>query len=156
LAEAFLQEAGRRLGRSFRKLPNDLIESLQEYSWPGNVRELENVIGRAAVTSTGLTLQLPDGWNQAPVAKIIVSSARANAVESSTMTHQMGSEAPLTLEQYERCHILEVLHETNWRIEGPKGAALILGLHPNTLRSRMQKLGVRRPSADATLTSQSL
>ena len=66
------------------------------------------------------------------------------------------SKAPLTLEQYERCHILEVLRETNWRIEGPKGAALILGLHPNTLRSRMQKLGVRRPSADATLTSQSL
>ena len=147
LAEAFLQEAGRRLGRSFRKIPNDLIESLQEYSWPGNVRELENVIGRAAVTSTGLTLQLPDGWNQAPVAKIIVSSARANAVESSTMTHQMESEAPLTLEQYERCHILEVLRETNWRIEGPKGAALILGLHPNTLRSRMQKLGIQRPTA---------
>ena len=56
------------------------------------------------------------------------------------MTHQMGSEAPLTLEQYERCHILEVLRETNWRIEGSKGAALIFGLHPNTLRSRMQKL----------------
>ena len=65
LAEAFLQEGGRRLGKSFGKIPGEVIEALQGYSWPGNVRELENVIGRAAVTSTGLTLQLPDGWNQA-------------------------------------------------------------------------------------------
>ena len=62
LAEAFLQEAGRRLGKSFGKISGEVIEALQGYSWPGNVRELENVIGRAAVTSTGLTLQLPDGW----------------------------------------------------------------------------------------------
>jgi formate hydrogenlyase transcriptional activator len=37
------------------------------------------------------------------------------------------------------------LHRTNWRIEGPKGAAVLLGLHPNTLRSRMRKLGIQRP-----------
>jgi formate hydrogenlyase transcriptional activator len=35
------------------------------------------------------------------------------------------------------------LRQTNWRIEGPKGAALILGLHPNTLRSRIRKLGIQ-------------
>ena len=44
----------------------------------------------------------------------------------------------------EKAHILEVLLQTNWRIEGPKGAALILGLHPNTLRSRMRKFGIQR------------
>ena len=53
LAEVFLQEAGRRLGKSFGKIPSEVIEALQGYSWPGNVRELENVIGRATVTSTG-------------------------------------------------------------------------------------------------------
>ena len=31
--------------------------------------------------------------------------------------------------------ILEVLHRTDWRIEGPKGAALILGFHPKIRRS---------------------
>ena len=33
-------------------------------------------------------------------------------------------------------------------VEGPKGAALQLGLHPNTLRSRMKKLGIVRPPHD--------
>jgi transcriptional regulator with GAF, ATPase, and Fis domain len=43
-------------------------------------------------------------------------------------------------------HILRVLRETGWRIGGPSGAARILRLHPNTLRSRIKKLGIRRPS----------
>jgi formate hydrogenlyase transcriptional activator len=30
-------------------------------------------------------------------------------------------------------------------IEGPRGAAQLLKLHPNTLRSRMEKLGIKRP-----------
>ena len=50
--------------------------------------------------------------------------------------------------ELEKAHILEVLHQTNWRIEGPKGAALILGLHPNTLRSRMRKLGIQRSASE--------
>ena len=40
--------------------------------------------------------------------------------------------------------ILAVLRQTNWRVDGPRGAARILNLHPSTLRSRMQKLGIRR------------
>ena len=31
------------------------------------------------------------------------------------------------------------------KIDGPGGAAEILGLHANTLRSRMEKLGIHRP-----------
>ena len=50
--------------------------------------------------------------------------------------------------ELEKAHILEVLHQTNWRIEGPKGAAVILGLHPNTLRSRMSKLALQRPARE--------
>jgi transcriptional regulator with GAF, ATPase, and Fis domain len=44
----------------------------------------------------------------------------------------------------ERSHILAVLKQTRWVIEGAKGAAKILDLHPNTLRSRMKKLGIKR------------
>jgi transcriptional regulator with GAF, ATPase, and Fis domain len=50
-----------------------------------------------------------------------------------------------TLEQLHRKRILEVLSQTGWRIEGPKGAAVILGLNSSTLRSRMQKLGIQKP-----------
>jgi transcriptional regulator with GAF, ATPase, and Fis domain len=146
LAEEFLQEAGRRLGKSFGQIPSGVIEALQGYSWPGNVRELENVIGRATVTSTGLTLQLPEGWNQAQGAEIF-SHASPSGVTPEKSKSQNG-EVPLTLEEFERTRILKVLHQTNWRIEGPKGAAVILGLHPNTLRSRMSKLALQRPARE--------
>ncbi|MDX2454456.1 helix-turn-helix domain-containing protein [Desulfosarcina sp.] len=42
-------------------------------------------------------------------------------------------------------HIIRVLEETNWRIDGPKGAAIILDMNPSTLRSRLQKLGIKKP-----------
>jgi formate hydrogenlyase transcriptional activator len=49
-----------------------------------------------------------------------------------------------TLENVQMNHTLAVLRQTNWVIDGPRGAAVILGLHPNTLRSRLKKLGVSR------------
>jgi formate hydrogenlyase transcriptional activator len=50
-----------------------------------------------------------------------------------------------SLEEVERQHILAVLQQTQWRIEGAAGAARRLNLQPSTLRSRMQKLGITRP-----------
>lgn len=49
----------------------------------------------------------------------------------------------LTLDQMEQRYIRETLEVTGWRISGRKGAAEILGLHPNTLRSKMERLGIR-------------
>jgi PAS domain S-box-containing protein len=143
LAEVFLQESAQRLGKRFGKLTQDKIEVLCEYSWPGNVRELENVIARAAIFSNPPTLQLPDGWNRE------ILSFHASAVLTSNDSVHSNSEATIhqqePLAALEKAHIIEVLQQTHWRIEGPKGAALILGLHPNTLRSRMHKLGIQRP-----------
>jgi transcriptional regulator with GAF, ATPase, and Fis domain len=52
--------------------------------------------------------------------------------------------ATASLEDVERNHLLAVLGQTDWRIEGSRNAAQILGLHPNTLRSRIKKLGINR------------
>jgi Bacterial regulatory protein, Fis family len=52
--------------------------------------------------------------------------------------------ADRSLAQTENGRILEVLKQTNWRIEGPNGAAAILKLNPSTLRGRIKKLGVAR------------
>jgi len=156
LAQIFLEEAGRRLGKRFGKIPNEMIEALRAYSWPGNVRELENVISRAAVISTAPTLQLPEGWETEGnlINRNISPSSNEQAHSKPAAAN---SEREPTLGEMEKSHILEVLHQTNWRIEGPKGAALILGLHPNTLRSRMRKLGVRRQAAgDATPAPRSI
>jgi formate hydrogenlyase transcriptional activator len=50
-----------------------------------------------------------------------------------------------TLENVERNHIVRALTDTSWVIHGKKGAAEILGINPSTLRSRMEKLGIKRP-----------
>ncbi|PON13231.1 hypothetical protein C2W62_35460 [Candidatus Entotheonella serta] len=50
-----------------------------------------------------------------------------------------------TLQEVERDHILQVLEDTAWRIEGPQGAAVRLGVNPSTLRSRIKKLNLVKP-----------
>ena len=96
-----------------------------EYDWPGNVRELENVIERAVILANGSTLQIdPDILTPGP--------PLTDALPEGTM------------QGVERDHILNVLRQTRGVIGGPRGAAKILNLHPNTLRSRMKKLGIGR------------
>jgi transcriptional regulator with GAF, ATPase, and Fis domain len=51
-----------------------------------------------------------------------------------------------TLAEMEARYICDVLNATGWRISGQRGAASILGLHPKTLRSRMQRLKISRPA----------
>ena len=135
LAEAFLQEASRRLGRLFDPISEEVLESLRHHEWPGNVRELQNVIERAAVLSTGSWLELPERW-AVPIRPF------SNAAELGRPIKP----APYgtTLRELQRSHILRVMQQTGWRLEGPKGAARILGLNTSTLRSRMLKLGIRK------------
>ncbi|MGC0779832.1 MAG: helix-turn-helix domain-containing protein [Candidatus Acidiferrum sp.] len=49
------------------------------------------------------------------------------------------------MEEAERQHILRALRQTQWRIAGPRGAAILLGMKRTTLQARMRKLGIRRP-----------
>ena len=72
------------------------------------------------------------------------SAAGVPAAAVAAPTRQSGD--PVSLDEAERRHIEAVLRQTGGVIEGPAGAATILELHPNTLRSRMKKLGVRRPA----------
>lgn len=101
------------------------------YDWPGNVRELENVIERGLILSTSNVLELGD-W--LPVAK------NQSRLERTMSTKNF---PPLTLEEMERVHILEVLKEKNWKIRGDDGAAIALGLNPTTLEARIKKLGLK-------------
>src|SRR5271157_2763729 len=106
-----------------------VFRALTAYFWPGNVRELENIPERAVILATGPTLEIGPDILGEPV--------------SATATGPR-----LALEDVERNHILNVLGQTGWVIDGPKGAATLLGLHPNTLRSRLKKLGIERASHD--------
>jgi len=150
LAETFLSEASRRLGRLFDPIPKNVLDVFRRYDWPGNVRELQNVIERAVVTSVAPVLQLPEGW-ELPLSAGPRSGKPTTAAEA-PMPATMGTAQESTLEQFQRTHILEVLNQTGWRIEGPRGAAIFLGLNPSTLRSRMQRLGIQKPRQTITDT----
>jgi transcriptional regulator with GAF, ATPase, and Fis domain len=119
-----------RLGQTLRKridtIPDDAIAALQAHEWPGNVRELENVLQRAIILSKTGVLTTRDVWM--PVGDYAGAAADSR-----------------TLLDVERRHILRVLDDVRWRIEGPGGAAQLLGLKPSTLRSRMIKLAIARP-----------
>ena len=124
LAMAIVDELGASMGRQFDAISRSGLLALQHYHWPGNIRELRNVVERAMITTDGavLNIELPP--------------ARGRRPDSST----------LSLKALEREHVLAVLQQTGWRIRGPRGAAVMLGLPPTTLENRMRRLGITRPS----------
>ena len=137
LASFFCERFSRQFGKPITGISQETMDVLSRYSWPGNIRELQNVMERAVVLCPGTILRL--GTDLLPV----TSSDREDAANQQSMP---GEAVPTnSLESVERTHILQVLQDTRGVIEGPRGAARILNLHPNTLRSRMKKLGIGRP-----------
>ncbi len=123
LAAAFVDRFARAAGKEIRTIPEGTLARLMAYPWPGNIRELENVLERAVLTSPGDTLRVTDRLEPAAAPE--------------------GRPFP-TLAELERAHILQALERAGGRIDGPGGAADLLGLHPSTLRGRMRKAGIPR------------
>jgi PAS domain S-box-containing protein len=125
LAQHFIDKYAQKFGRRFKTISKDTMQILQAYHWPGNVRELEHAIERAVITSPEPVFRLVD-----------------------QLEHESGKAEEGTLKGFEamaREHILQVLKNTAWKIEGEGGAAAVLGLKPSTLRFRIKKLGITRP-----------
>jgi len=135
----FLEQSSKRTGKTAQGVTQETMKRLVDYTWPGNIRELQNVIERGLVLSKCPLLNLDA--DLLPISEPDASSA-ANRLSI------FGPDATTTLEEVERWHILSVLNKTDWLISGPNGASVILDLHPNTLRSRMKKLGIQRSRHD--------
>jgi len=144
LVRYFVQKFSRRLNKSVAYVPVDAMDALVSYSWPGNIRELENFIERAVLLSPAKELRVPISELK-PVAP--AADSGADTPSSSTLVTSLTSSAASisTLEDAERQHILRALRQTEWRIAGAKGAAIVLGIKRTTLQARMRKLGIRRP-----------
>jgi formate hydrogenlyase transcriptional activator len=144
-----------RVGARIESVSQATMERLSRYSWPGNIRELENILERAVILTNGPMLEIdPEVLAQAAVARAASASPPAPPVSESRgpAIAGAGSKPPLeSLESSTRNHILAALEDSGWVIDGPRGAAKILGLHPNTLRSRMKKFGIVRPSQEGQL-----
>ncbi len=126
LAQYFVRKYNTEHKKQVESISPAFAQALQNYMWPGNVRELENIIERAVILSRGPELRLDDSF------------------------HSLATSAPPTgnksLRIVEKAHILSILNQCGWVIEGPKGAARILEIHPATLRSRLKKLDIQRPA----------
>jgi PAS domain S-box-containing protein len=148
LAQFFLGRLAARIGRPITRIPEHALALLTRYAWPGNVRELENVIERAVILTRGSELEIdPAMLGLGPATD--PAPARPASPAPEAVAPAPAPVAPIvgaagSLAEIERQHMLATLRDTGWRIEGPHGAAQRLGLHPNTLRSRMKKLGIRR------------
>jgi transcriptional regulator with GAF, ATPase, and Fis domain len=130
LVWTIIKRRQRDLGRQITTVSVPVMEALTRYDWPGNVRELENVIDRALISTRGDTLQLDRALGSG-------TAAAAAAVPTDG-----------TLDAVQRQYIEKVLRECGGRINGEGNAAVRLGLHPNTLRFRIKKLGVVVPGRE--------
>jgi formate hydrogenlyase transcriptional activator len=149
LVTFFLSGFVKKFGKRISSVSPGTMDRLTSYAWPGNIRELQNIVERAAVLCDGSVLELDQ--ELAPVtgtyeAGELVETQAGTARENAAAPPKAPPSSDLpTLEEAERRHIVAALERTGGVIHGPRGAARILDLHPNTLRSRMERLGIRVP-----------
>jgi transcriptional regulator with GAF, ATPase, and Fis domain len=127
LASYFLSRFQATVGAKIDTIAKSSMEALVAYSWPGNIRELQNVIERSAILNSGDTLI---------VQEVLGDFGVGNREPAKSLTQN--------LEDVERSNILRALEESDWKVKGEGNAASRLGINPNTLRSRMKKLGISR------------
>ena len=137
LAEFFKNQMATHIGKQIAPLKPEVIEVLQTYDWPGNVRELEHTMQRAVIACHGSQIEVGDLGLYGSRIEDIALAPEINTLDQDREV--------VPLEDFERLYILKVLKIASWRVSGPRGAAVLLGLPPSTLYSKMKKLRIKRP-----------
>jgi len=130
LVEHFVSQLSRPMGKQIESIDPASMDYLLKRQWPGNVRELRHVVERAMILCDGRILHIDTG----EVAVDLQTSEPSPTC----------SEALPPLRALEAEHIRRALQKTGGIIQGPNGAAELLGLKPSTLRFRMKRLGISR------------
>jgi transcriptional regulator with GAF, ATPase, and Fis domain len=143
LTAHFLQQTAHRLRTPAPRFTETQARLLQSYDWPGNVRELQNVAERALILAENgvLRFNLPNGASLSQPGS--ASGDVAALPQPGPDQRSVLSEAEMRA--WERRNTLAALREAKWKINGPGGAAELLGIKPTTLISRIQKMGLKRP-----------
>jgi len=135
LVEHFVRKISRECNRDVRAVSTGALEVLTRYDWPGNVRELENVLHRAVVLARSPVIHLQD-----------VPLDVAMPETGSRLGDDTGPPLREALEQFERQYILRVLEGTGWNVSR---AARRLGVHRNTVLTKLSSWGIQRPGGAA-------
>jgi hydrogenase-4 transcriptional activator len=143
LADHFARNAGLRLGGAPLAVSEADLRLLEAYAWPGNVRELAAVIERAAILGSGLRLDLAGALETRLYAQ---EERLRDAAPRGDVAAAPRPAAPAPFADAVRVHLEDALRQAGGRVEGPRGAAAVLGLNPSTLRAKLRKHGLA-PSA---------
>ncbi len=148
LALHFMRRAALTTGREVQGISPAALQALESYNWPGNIRQLEMAIERAVVLG-----EIPlIGVGDLPP-EILSSSAKprealgqpATDAAAAGLERELGPVIPEgSWEEHERAKILEAIERANWNITR---AAQLLGMTFRTLQYRLEKFGIKRPSA---------
>jgi PAS domain S-box-containing protein len=141
LAEHFLARTCAELGRDPMRLSKQQVQQLMRHRWPGNIRELRNITERAVILSTGnrarFDLAMPDDTDTQP--DVAMEPMPPEGGEYVTDTEMRARE---------KANLIAALRYADWRVWGPDGAAVLLGIKPSTLTYRMKVLGIAKPKPD--------
>jgi PAS domain S-box-containing protein len=145
LVQFFVQKYAPKVGRQVSAIEGATIDRLVRYEWPGNIRELENIVERALILSNTPLLSI--GEEVLPVStQSVRRMPQTGVAPNPEQVPHTGAVAVSDLDSVQREHILTTLRQTDWVVEGKRGAAAKLGMKPATLRHRMKKLGISRPA----------
>ncbi len=128
LAEHFIRQISRRLGREIPRLSPDALKRMEHYSWPGNIRELENVLERILAFSPGeviLPEHLPEEINRGPGALSDVSLS------------DRGLDVEKELRQIRYLYMIKAMEKCEGRMNE---AASLLGMTFRSFRYHFHKL----------------
>jgi PAS domain S-box-containing protein len=124
LCHVIISKLNKKLGKNIEAISNKSLKALKLYDWPGNIRELQNILEREIILAKTNILDIKQQFSFKKPSKVNIDSLSSN----------------------EKQHIVSVLKACKWQIGGNNGAAKILKLADSTLRSKMKKLAIKRPS----------
>jgi len=124
LCQVIINKLNKKLGKNIEAISNKSLKALKLYDWPGNIRELQNILEREIILAKTNILDIKRQFSFKKPSKINIESLSSN----------------------EKQHIESVLKACKWQRGGNNGAAKILKLADSTLRSKMKKLAIKRPS----------
>ncbi|WP_289077362.1 sigma-54-dependent Fis family transcriptional regulator [uncultured Parasutterella sp.] len=132
LSKLFLSRLVGKYGLTQKPLLSEQsVLTMTSYDWPGNVRELENTLERSLLLS-----------NDSREIEVVLSSVSEPAFRRVPADGIGGARTLPDFETMQKDYFVRLLRSCSGRISGEHGAAKAAGLHPNTLRSRLEKLGI--------------
>ncbi|MNK82793.1 Transcriptional regulatory protein ZraR [compost metagenome] len=127
LAHYFLKKYAASSKRNVVSINTKALEQLKNYNWPGNVRELEHLIERNVLLAKTNEIDSFDMPSTTPTFSLEINTKKIKSME-----------------EMEKEHIMNALQMCNGKVSGTGGAAELLKLQPQTLYSKMKKLGIKQ------------